>query len=335
MSKFDKLYKQIISQARGYIDLNFLTKNYPPTVVNDYKLFSKQRSKYYSTKYSKLYEYYKNSGISNHARDNEEKSVIFSNLISAIANSYMKMAEAGTDLANSENSNALTKDAQKELKMQLSEYYQNKAFTIDDWKKLAQLLKEVKNDEQIKMIWRDMFNAYQVLPKTLKVDIDLPDKSNVTVVDEIINQRLALKSYDSDIQNGDMAKAKEMIEMANSFEKRNIAEEDVYSVLSRLNGKPFVISYLTSSNGECIRAGKLQVMNFSDIDNTEDSKLATIKTVKDPLEAANRLSTYNNITYYDFSVSHPGYRTAKLSRTISISVGNFDTGTGITYMLKH
>jgi len=49
------------------------------------------------------------------------------------------------------------------------------------------------------MIWRDMFNAYQVLPKTLKVDIDLPDKSNVTVVDEIINQRLALKSYDSDI----------------------------------------------------------------------------------------------------------------------------------------
>lgn len=311
MSKFIELYNKIIAESRGFLTPSDLSV-YPPHAVEAYNKFSNLRKNYYSAKYKKIREYDNNIPFSG-----TEKNVIFNNLINAIANSFIKMAKS----EESENQ-VLSKDAEKQLKQQLIEYYKDKSITIEDWKKLAEILRAIKNDPDVKSLHNELTIAYQALPKTMKNLIDMPDKSNVTVVDEILNQRLALQNYygEDEITNDPDA----MISMAESFEKRSLDEENAYSVLTRANGKPFVIKYVTSTNKEIVRAGKLNVMAYDD---------ATY--VKDPLEASRRLSSYNNITYYDFTSKVGGYRTAKLSNTISISIGNFDSGIGITYMLKH
>lgn len=300
MKKFNLLYQSLMKQARGYLERIDL-QQYPQMIRNLYTKFSELRSKYFELKNYKL----KQLGI--RTIQGTQKSVIINDIINLIASSEEKNEDT------------------KELKQKLSEYYNNNKVSIQDWKRIANILKQVKNDQEIKKIHGELIIAYNKLPATMKKLIDLPDKSVTTIVDDILYYKKNQDSYNgNNIEDINVETAQKWITIAkNNFDIRKIAEQNVYSLINKHSDELFVIQFTTASGREVSRLGKLHVTTTGDY------------TVKNPLEASLRLSKYNNITYYDLSSQHPGYRNAKLSNVISISLGDFENGNGITYILEH
>ncbi len=327
MNKFDSLYNKILSQnseisleARNITRRNAyftnIAEEYPPQVVELYEKYMNTKKEYLEKKYEKTKQWTRENFLL--SEDN-----ILANIANAIANTYIKTLSNSDIQTLSKDEIKKIYDSEKELKAQLIEYYQSNKVSIEDWKKLAKMIHTIKNDPEIIQLHRKLTALYDELPATLRSRMDLPDKSKISVVDEIINQRLALKNYADSTDSSQLTPAEE-IEISKNFIKRELVEEEIYSVLTRLNGKHFIITYTTSSSNEPItRVGQLNVMKYN------------LTKVQNPLEASNRLANYNNITYFDLSIDRSGYRTAKLSNVISISVGNFEKGVGVTYIIKH
>lgn len=302
MKKFNLLYQSLMNQARGYLETVNL-QQYPQMIRNLYIKFDTLRSKYFALKNNKLRQL--GVGITG---IQENKNVIINDIINLIASSEEKNEDT------------------KELKQKLSEYYNNNKVSIQDWKKIANILRQVKNDQEIKKIHNELVVAYNKLPATMKKLIDLPDKSVTTVVDDILYYKKNQDGYNgnNNIENIDIEIAQKWITTAHmDFDVRRITEQNVYSLINKHSNEFFVIQFTTASGREVSRLGKLHVTTTGDY------------IVKNPLQASLRLSKYNNITYYDLTSQHPGYRNAKLSNVISISLGDFENGNGITYILEH